>query len=266
HITRYEGFARYMAANNFIVVGYDQRGHGLTLQSMENMGYMSDIDNFEILVSDLFSVSEYVKNKFPELPVFILGHSMGSFVLQRFVQMHGNDINGAIFSGSALNKGLLINVGYFLASLITKCKGRRYRSKLMDNLSLGPFNKPFKPNRTKVDWLSRDEEIVDQYVKDEYCGQLFTVSYFKDLSNGFKTINKNFEIIPKNLPMYLFSGAEDPVGGQGKLSKKLYDVYKEAGMMDVEFKLYPGGRHEMLNEINKEDVYQDILKWLNKHL
>ncbi len=266
HIKRYDNFAKFLSSNNIIVLGYDQRGHGETLTTQEDMGYMSDIDNFEAMIGDLLSIVNYAKQLFTKLPIYIIGHSMGSFILQRYIQLYGNSINGAILSGSALNKGLLIDVGYFLACLITKFRGRRYRSKLMDKLSLGPFNKPFKPNRTSVDWLSRDEKVVDKYVEDPLCGKLFTVSYFLDLTKNFKNLNRNYELIPKNLPILMFSGSNDPVGGCGKTVTKLHNKLKQIGITDLTFKLYEGGRHEMLNEINKEEVYEDIKKWLKQHI
>ncbi|MDD4212880.1 MAG: lysophospholipase [Bacilli bacterium] len=265
HIKRYDAFASFIAQKGFIVVGYDQRGHGMTLTSMDDMGYMSDVDNFEAMIGDLYSIVEDTRKQFPKLPLIVLGHSMGSFILQRFVELYGMRIDGAIFSGSALNGGPLITIGNFLACLITKFKGRRYRSQLMDAMSLGPFNKPFKPNRTKVDWLSRDEAEVDKYVADPYCGKLFTVSYFLDLTHCFKVIGKNFELIPQDLPIYMFSGEKDPVGGQSKLSTKLFKKFLKIGIKDVSFKLYPDGRHEMLNELNKQEVYQDVLSWLEAH-
>lgn len=266
HIKRYDHFSTFLAKNNIIVLGYDQRGHGETLTSLEDIGYMSDVDNFEAMIGDLYSVVKYAQQLNPELPVFVLGHSMGSFILQRYIQLYANSINGAIISGSALNKGLLINVGHILAYIITKIKGRRYRSKLMDNLSLAPFNKPFKPNRTKVDWLSRDEAVVDKYINDPLCGKLFTVSYFLDLTKNFKNINRNYELIPNDLPIFILSGANDPVGGLGKAVTKLHQKLLEVGISDLSFKLYPEGRHEMLNELNKEEVYQDIISWLIKEI
>lgn len=265
HIKRYDAFAKFLTNEKWVVVGYDQRGHGQTLTTMDDMGYMSDVDNFEAMIGDLYSVVGYAKRNYPNLKVMILGHSMGSFILQRYIELYGTSIQGAIFSGSALNKGLIVNIGCCLACIITKFKGRRYRSKLMDDMSMGPFNKPFRPNRTKVDWLSRDEAEVDKYVNDTYCGQMFTVSYFLDMLRCFKAINKNFELVPQDLPVYLFSGEKDPVGGQGKLSTKLFKKYEKLGIRDLTFKLYPDGRHEMLNELNKQEVYEDVAKWLNAH-
>lgn len=266
HIERYDAFARFLATNGYVVFGYDQRGHGRSLQSMADMGYMSDVDNFEIMVADVHANVLHIQSLYPSLPIALLGHSMGSFITQRYIELYGNTLKTAILSGSNFNHGLLIQVGHFLSCIITSFKGRRYRSKLMDQLSLQPYNKAFAPNRTAVDWLSRDEAIVDAYVADPYCGKLFTVSYFKDLLKGFKNIQRNIEIIPNDLPIFLFSGTKDPVGNFGKGITELYEKLKATGIQDIELKLYEDGRHESLNEINKQDVYQDVLEWLNKKM
>ena len=263
HIERYDNFATFLANNNYTVVGYDQRGHGKTAGSVENLGYMSDDDNFVALVEDLHETNKMVKEKYPNMKIFLLGHSMGSFVSQRYIQLYGDTIDGVVLSGSALNKGLLFSVGYKLAKGICKKHGRKYHSELMNNMSFGSYNKKFKPNRTEYDWLSRNEENVDKYIADPFCGTLFTVSFFMDMIHLFLVMGKEFDKVRKDLPIYIMSGEMDPVGSMGKATKKLAEEYKKNGVKDVELKLYPEGRHEMLNEINKEEVYANVLSWLN---
>lgn len=263
HIERYDNFATFLANNNYTVVGYDQRGHGKTAGSVENLGYMSDDDNFVALVEDLHETNKMVKEKYPNMKIFLLGHSMGSFVSQRYIQLYGDTIDGVVLSGSALNKGLLFSVGYKLAKHICKKHGRKYHSELMNNMSFGSYNKKFKPNRTEYDWLSRNEENVDKYIADPFCGTLFTVSFFMDMIHLFLVMGKEFDKVRKDLPIYIMSGKMDPVGSMGKATKKLYEEYKKNGVNDVELKLYPEGRHEMLNEVNKEEVYANVLAWLN---
>ena len=265
HIARYDDFATFLANNGYIVVGYDQRGHGATAGSVENLGYMSDNDNFVALVEDLHETNKMVKEKYPNLKIFLLGHSMGSFVSQRYIQLYSDTIDGVILSGSALNKGLLFKVGYKLAKHICKKHGRKYHSELMNNMSFGSYNKKFKPNRTEYDWLSRNEENVNKYIADPYCGTLFTVSFFMDMIHLFLIMGPDFANVRKDLPIYIMSGEMDPVGSMGKATKKLAEEYKKNGVSDVELKLYPEGRHEMLNEINREEVYQNVLNWINKH-
>lgn len=265
HIERYHDFASFLANNGYVVIGYDQRGHGQTASTIDNIGYMSDTNNINILVADLFEVIEFSKKKY-NLPIFLLGHSMGSFISLNYIQHYGNEINGVILSGSTINQGLVLNLGILLSKLIMKIKGRKHKSKFIHNLVIKPYNNVFKPNRTSSDWLSRDENIVDAYVNDEYCGGTFSVSFYHDLFTNFKSIYRRLSFIPGELPIYLFSGALDPVGGLGKNITKLYNLLKKHNIKDFEFKLYKDGRHEMLNEINKEEVYDDVLIWLDKHI
>ncbi len=265
HIQRYNDFMQFLCKNNYTVIGYDQRGHGLTAGSVENCGYMDDTDNIEALVNDLHMVIEYIKKTYENQLIYLFGHSMGSFISQRFVELYDKEIDGLILSGSSFNDGLIIKAGHGLASLITKIKGRKHISPLINNLSLGSYNKSFKPAKTSVDWLSRDENNNIQYENDEYCGMTFSVSYFKDLTNTFSLIAKDLELINNNLPIYIMSGDNDPVGNFGKGTTKLYNKLKAIGVNDLTLKLYKDGRHEMLNEINKEEVYNNVLNWINEH-
>lgn len=265
HIERYDAFASRLARAGYVVYGYNQRGHKGTIQSKEDYGYMHDKDNFRILVADLYEMAEHVQKEHPALPVFIFGHSMGSFVTQRFVQLHGSRISGIILSGSAKYPNALLRAGITLSKAIVRFRGARHRSKLLDNLTFGKYNKHFRPNRTAFDWLNRDEAEVQKYIDDEYCGGIFTAGFFRDFFRGLKTINNNFELVPKELPMLLLSGSDDPVGGPVKLIKKLYETLRKLEIKDLEFKLYEGARHELLLELNKEEVMNDCLDWLNKH-
>lgn len=266
HIERYQGFAEKLTENDFLVYGYNQRGHKDSIASKEDYGYMSDKDNFMILVYDLFEVTEIVKNENPNLPIFVFGHSMGSFVTQRFVQLYGSKVDGIILCGSAKQPNGLLKMGTLIARLVIGLRGRRHRSKLLDNLTFGSYNKHFRPNRTAFDWLNRDEKEVDKYVEDEYCGGIFTATYFKDFLRGLSSINHNFELVPKNLPIFIISGTQDPVGGPVKLVTKLHETLKHMEIKDLTFKLYPDARHELLLEQNKEEVMTDCLNWLIAHI
>lgn len=265
HIGRYDEFMQFLCNNGYVVVAYDQRGHGKTAGSVEKLGYMSDNDNFQALVDDLYKVNQYVHENYPNKLIYLFGHSMGSFVSQRFIELHSSSIDGCILSGSSFNNGLTFKLGHILASIITKFKDRKYISRMMDNLSFQSYNKKFKPNITTVDWLSRDMDNNRRYVEDPYCGTIFTVSFFKDLTGGFKTISKNIELVNNELPIYIMSGDCDPVGNFGKGTTKLYKKLKNSGIKDLTLKLYKDGRHEMLNEINKDEVYNNILEWINNH-
>ena len=181
HIERYNEFMSFLCDNGYTVIGYDQRGHGKTAGNIENCGYMDDTNNIDVLLSDVNRINDYIRENYPAQSIYLFGHSMGSFVSQRFVELYNGKIHGLILSGSTFNDGVTINLGYSLASLITKIKGRKHISKLIHNLSLGSYNKKFKPAKTSVDWLSRSYENNLKYENDEYCGMIFSVSYYKDL-------------------------------------------------------------------------------------
>ena len=265
HIERYDEFARELAEHNYIVYGHNQRGHKDTILSKQDYGYMGENNNFEIMVTDLSEICDVIKEEHPELPIILFGHSMGSFVSQRFAQLYGNKINGLIITGSSQNSNLLLSVGLLIARIICKLKGRRYRSNLLNDLSFKSFNKVFKPNRTEFDWLNRDEKEVDKYVADPYCGGIFSAAYFKDFFKALKDINANFELVRKDLPLLILSGGNDPVGGCGKGVTKLYQTYVKKQMSDLTFKLYDQARHEILLELCKEEVKQEIFNWLANH-
>lgn len=265
HIERYDEFARELAEHNYIVYGHNQRSHKDTILSKQDYGYMGENNNFEIMVTDLSEICDVIKEEHPELPIILFGHSMGSFVSQRFAQLYGNKINGLIITGSSQNSNLLLSVGLLIARIICKLKGRRYRSNLLNDLSFKSFNKVFKPNRTEFDWLNRDEKEVDKYVADPYCGGIFSAAYFKDFFKALKDINANFELVRKDLPLLILSGGNDPVGGCGKGVTKLYQTYVKKQMSDLTFKLYDQARHEILLELCKEEVKQDIFNWLANH-
>ncbi len=268
HAQRYDDFAGFLNKNGFNVYTYDQRGHGKTAGSIEKQGFFAEKNGWKKITSDLKKMIEIVQTDLPDLPVFLLGHSMGTFVTRTFISDYDNNIKGVILSGTTGSAGLLGKIGILLTNIIMLFKKKDSPSSLMDNLSFGDFNKAFKPNRTKFDWLSRDNEQVDKYVDDPYCGAIFSVGFYNDMMRGLEYVNKN-EIANKtrkDLPIYLFSGDKDPVSKNGKQVKEVFEMYKNAGITDISMKLYEGARHETLNETNKEEVYNDVLTWLNKHI
>lgn len=265
HISRYNEFMEFLSNNGYIAVGYDQRGHGETAGSPDKCGYWDKNDNLEVLINDLHKVVIHLKKAFENLPIFLIGHSMGSFVSQRYIELFNDGLTGVILSGSSYNKKAFIFVGNKVASIITKIKGRDYKSKLLDNLAFGSYNKAFDNTKTNVDWLSRSEENNINYSNDEYCGMIFSASYFKDFSNTLRLITKNLELIDNNLPIYITSGDKDPVGNFGKGTTLLFNKLKQKGIKDLTLKLYKDARHEILQEINKEEVMKDMLSWIEKH-
>lgn len=265
--SRYAGFAEFLTDNGYIVYSNDHRGHGKTAKNLEDIGYLGESDGFKWMIEDMHELTGIIKKENPDLPVVLFGHSMGSFLTQGYIEQYGKELNGAILSGSNGKQGLILTIGKIIAKGEMKKIGRKGRSELLNNMSFGSYNKSFNPCRTDFDWLSRDAKIVDKYIDDPYCGGVFTASFYYDFLNGLSQIEKrkNIEQIPKDLPIYIFSGALDPVGKNGKGIAKLVDIYKQLNIRDVTFKLYEDGRHEMLNELNKDEVMKDILTWLSKH-
>lgn len=265
HIDRYDYFSEKLVNAGYIVFGHNQRGHKDTIARDQDYGYMSDNDNFQILVNDLASIIDIIKKEYPSLPIYLFGHSMGSFVSERMIQIYPGKINGLILSGTSKNPQAIVAMGLFISKIIAFFRGPRYRSKLINSMSFGSYNKKFKPNRTESDWLNRNNEEVDKYVNDKYCGGIFTTGYFRDFFRGLNKITKNNKLIEKDLPIFIISGSEDPVGNMGKDVTKLYEIYKELEIKDVTLKLYEGARHEILLENMKEEVISDCISWLNDH-
>lgn len=268
HSKRYHRFAEALTKEGFAVYANDHRGHGQTAGSLENVGYFADENGWNLVVEDMHKLTETIKSNHPNIPVFLFGHSMGSFLSRNYIFRYGNDIQGVILSGTGGDPGLLGKIENFVAKRESKNKGKKFRSPLLKNLSFGKFNNAFKPNRTEFDWLSRDDAEVDTYVNDPYCGGDFTAGFYEDLLSGLGVVNsfKNTRKVPKNLPIYLFSGEKDPVGNNTKGVKQIFKAYQKAGIKDVTCKFYKDGRHEMLNEINREEVFSDIIIWLNDHM
>ena len=264
---RYERFAERLTAEGYLVYANDHRGHGKTVVDADRVGDLGD-DGFNNMVKEMRRLQVIIKEENPGLPFFLLGHSMGSFLLQRYLCLYGNELDGAILSGSNGSAGILPYIGRCIATREIKKYGRSHRSHRMAKLSFGGFNKAFKPNRTKYDWLSRDEAEVDKYIADPFCGGVFTAGFFHDLAGGLLIIQDKKELakIPVELPIYIFSGDMDPVGKFGKGVMKLVKAYRKLGIKDVSYKLYKGGRHEMLNETNRDEVMRDAVEWLNHHV
>jgi alpha-beta hydrolase superfamily lysophospholipase len=265
HSKRYEDFANFLTDNGYIVYSSDLRGHGLSVKSKEDLGYFAEKHGWSTLVEDTYELTRFIKEKHGGLKLIMLGHSMGSFLARHYAMVHGGEIDGLIATGTAHNPKLLLILGRFLAERDIKKNGSKNRSTLLNKLSYDSFSNQFKPIRTKQDWLTREAAIVDKYIADELCGYVFTSSAFRDMFEGllFITDKNNIDRTPKDLPMLLLSGDRDPVGDNGKMVKKAYKKYKKAGLSKVRIKLYEDMRHEILNEIAKEEVYEDILAWMS---
>lgn len=268
HIQRYDEFAQYLIYANIYVYGNDHRGHGMTGRGSNSTGYFADKEGFEKVVNDMSTLTTIIEKEYPNVPIFLFGHSMGSFLSRRYIQLFADKLSGVILSGTGGDPGVIGKIGRMIAAREIKKKGRRQPSPLLNKLTFGSYNKGFLPNRTEFDWLSRDEMEVDKYIEDPDCGGIFTTGFFHDLLKGLETINKpkNLKDIPQNLPIYLLSGSKDPVGDNTKGVLKTYQAYQQAGLNDVTYQFYDNARHEILNETNKQEVYKDIVNWINGHL
>ncbi len=268
HAGRYRAFAKYLNSIGIGVYANDHRGHGKTAGQIENVGYFADKNGWELVVNDMFQLTDRIRDKHEGIPVFLLGHSMGSFLARDYISRSESDLSGVILSGTAGDPGIMGSIGIFTAKFSCRFKGRRTPDKLLDKLSFGSFNKKFEPARTKFDWLSRDEQIVDNYIEDEFCGGVFSSGFFLDLFQGIKKINNrnNINSISSDLPIFFMSGEKDPVGAESKGVKKVIKEFKKAGLQDIEYKFFDNGRHEMLNELNRSEVFEVISEWIGKKL
>lgn len=262
---RYQAIVPYFLQEQIAVYAHDQRGHGRAVPSIAEQGLVGP-NWFNDQVEDIRMISHHLKEKHPGKKLIVLGHSMGSFISQRFFQLHGAQIDGLILSASNGKKDPLLNVGIGVAMLQKTIFGNKHRSNLINHLSFSAFNKKFAPNRTTNDWLSRDEQEVDKYVADTQCGFVCSSSFFYDFFKGIRDALEtlNIQQIPKHIPVYAFSGDKDPVGMEGKGFLQLIQNWKAAGAKDITYDLYKDGRHEMLNEINREEVINNCIQWIRK--
>ncbi|MDD7913352.1 alpha/beta hydrolase [Polaribacter ponticola] len=268
HAGRYKPIARILQDEGYEVYANDHRIHGKSAKSDAFLGFYDGNNYFSDAINDMRQLSEIIKKEHPNKKIILLGHSMGSLLSREYVTKYGDDLEALILSGTAGFMKGLGSVGLFSAKFLSKINGKHRSNELLKNLFFTQFNKKFKPNRTKVDWISSDKNQVDLFEADPLRVEDFSLSVFLDILKGSKKINKSqtFLNTPKELPILIFSGDKDPVGEMGKGVKKVAKRYKKSGIKDLTFKLYKGGRHEMLNEVNKKEVEQDVINWLNERV
>ncbi|WP_157349528.1 alpha/beta hydrolase [Bacillus sp. EE-W1] len=267
HAGVYTDFIAALLKAGYGVYAHDHKGHGKTVKREEDYGHFKPNVGWNEAVSDVIFVSETIRKE-QTCPLFLLGHSMGSFLSRRAVQLKGELYDGFLISGTGGNPGLLGSIGHKVATIEMKLRGEKTKSPMLNFLSFGNFNSHFKPNRTKFDWLSSDNNQVDKYIADPLCGFICTTSFYRELFSGVLEVNKleEFKKTPKNLPIHIFSGDRDPVGDMGKGVKEVYENYKKCDVKDVTLRLYENGRHEMFHEVNRDEVFQDLISWLDKHI
>jgi len=266
HSGRYARLAGGLAGVGYTTYARDHRGHGKSISDASPAGHLADRDGWNRIVADAHTVNREIARRHPGLPVIVVGHSMGSFVLQQLLFEHPADMVAAALSGSNGKPPAIAAAGKLVARLERARLGRRSPSALLTRLSFGGYNKPFAPARTEFDWLSRDPAEVDAYLADPLCGFEVSTQTWVDLLDALGRIANpaNVAKVPKDMPLYLFAGDRDPVGEHGKGMTRLRDAYARAGITDVRLTLYPGGRHEMLNETNREEVMAGLVAWCDE--
>jgi alpha-beta hydrolase superfamily lysophospholipase len=268
HCERYADFAGFLVDHGCAVFANDHRGHGRTARTKEDLGFFAAQNGWSLAVDDLLRVSRDAQNRYPGVPLFLLGHSMGSFLARTYLMDYSHHLAGCILSGTAGDPGIGGFIGQQLARSEVRRKGPRHVSTTLDSLSFGSYNKSFEPARTKFDWLSRDTDQVDKYVADPLCGFVCTSQFFVDLLAGLSLISSRqfYQTVPESLPVFLIAGEQDPVGARGKGVIQVASRLRKSGVRDVQVKLYPQARHEILNETNRHEVYGDVLGWIEERL
>jgi len=264
HAARYDDFARFMVAAGYAVFANDHRGHGKTAGTVENTGIIAGVNSWLSVLGDLKLLNREIHKAYDDFPIIMLGLSMGSFYTRAYLEKYPETISGAVISGTAWHPALLLCFGLTVAKLQCFFKGEKNRSKLLDKLSFGAFNNKFKPCVTPFDWLSRDAEVCKKYTDDDFCGWVATSSFFRELFRLLKFIHKPdlYRNVDKKIPILLIAGEKDPVGNFSEGPQKMFSYLKSKNFSNTELKLYAGARHEVLNELNKAEVYKDVLEWI----
>ena len=264
HIERYREFCVWMAERGIVVIGHDHLGHGKTVSNREEFGYFGSKEGMTHVVKDIRRVTVYSKKKYPDQKLILLGHSMGSFLARKYLSVYKDGPDGFILMGTGAPPEALVSAGSLLAGSMRKLKGEMYRSPLLYKLSLGNYNAKFKPVKTPYDWLTRDESLSKDFGEDESCQFIFTTAAYQDFFRLILNVAKEEMAghARTNAPILIISGDNDPVGDNGKGVRKVYERLHKAGVDHLEMVLYEGARHEILHEINRQEVFEDLYEWI----
>ena len=265
YVERYDDFARYLNRLGFLVVAEDHMGHGKSINGEGIQGYFHG--GWFTAVEDSYQLLQDTRKEFPDLPYVLFGHSMGSFMTRTILEKYPDSgISAAVICGTGWKPKAMLNIGIGVCQMVCKQQGEKKPSKILEKLVFSNYNKKVEHPRTPYDWLTRDSGIVDRYLADPFCGFTPTGGLMRELLTGIRYEQENLSAMKKDLPVLFIAGGDDPVGNYGKGVLRSAEAFRKAGMLDVSCKIYPLGRHEILNEINWEEVYQDISSWLNGKL
>lgn len=269
-IERYTPFAEFLIKNRFMVVGHDHLGHGASVNSKDDWGYFAPGDPSSLLVEDMHQLRTIIQGENPGVPYFMLGHSMGSYLLRRYLSVHGEGLHGAIIMGTGFVDPGTAGMGSKVSSIVAKFKGWKYRSKLVSSMAFGAAYKDYDMTGSDPEksWLTKNTEIVKWYYNEPRCTYLFTLNGYKGLFDtvSYTCKQENVDKIPKDLPVFIVSGQRDPVGDAGAGVEKVNEMFKSAGIKDLSMKLYENDLHEILNELDKDVVFNDLLQWMRKRI
>ena len=259
HSARYERFAMEAVRRGFAVCAHDHRGHG---PHAAQVGFFAPENGWDLLVEDSHQVTQFLQQRYPDLPLILLGHSMGSYIAQSYAMRFSDGLRALILSGSTWPSRPLLVIGRLLARLLSWRRGKTGHSPLLDKIGFGDFNRKFEPARTELDWLSREPDEVDKYIDDPLCGGPYTTGLWIDLLGGLLRISKDEALrkIPSSLPILITGGSDDPVGGANGMGQ-LSSHYEATDHTELTTSIYSGGRHEMLNETNRDEFTSDLLRW-----
>ena len=269
HIARYDAFARYLNGLGIAVVGHDHLGHGLSLPEGGTPVYFGEGNTWNTVVDDIYVLHQRIRLRYPDVPLCIMGHSMGSFLTRTYLIRYPGTVKAAVIMGTGWQPKAVIAGGMAVAKAVGAVVGENGTSDLVTNLAFGAYNKLFAPNRTSCDWLSADEDNVDAYMADPLCGADATVGLFRQMLSGIRFNQKlsNLRQMDPRIPVLFVAGEKDPVGDYGNGVRRTYQEFRRAGVQDCTLKLYPGLRHEILNEkAQQQQIFEDIGQWLTSKL
>lgn len=261
HIRRYDETARQLSEAGFAVVGHTHAGHG---EHADILGYFGAKGGWDVLIEDAHSLRIETQKQFPGVPYFLLGHSMGSFVVRGYALKYEQGLSGIILSGTGHFDKPTVYSAKLISQLICLFGGAAKPSPFLAKLTSSGNRPEYK---TPFDWLSRDDREVQKYLDDPLCGFPFTAAGYRDMFSGLARLYpEKLDSMKKEIPVYLFSGDQDPVGANGAGVQKVGQELRDAGVKEVTVRLYPEGRHEMINELNRQEVWTDLIAWLNAHI